>query len=281
MKKNRKKMKTSHIILFIILSAPIFTVIWKEYDPSSRPPTMEIKVHKTRQPTPPITPKPFAIPISGGRIDKVRQLIKEGHDVNAKDNGGRTPLHVAVGALDLNLEIISLLLKHGADVNAKDRNGNRPLHFLGETNNIKENTKTDIQVISLLLKHDADINARNEDGRTILHRSNRLSSGIIHLLLKHGADINVKDKEEETPLYSLIRGASESNCSILFEKVKLLIRFGANPKIKMYEGSTITIEEWIREDYSWYLKKRRPDDCKREAYSKIVHLLDKFENEAK
>ena len=280
MKQNRKKMKTSHIILFIILSAPIFTVIWKHYAPS-RPGTMKLHVLRTRQPTPPITPKPFAIPISGGRIDKVRQLIKEGHDVNAKNNGGKTPLHVAVGALDLNLEIISLLLKHGADVNAKDRDGNRPLHFLGETNNFKENTKTDIQVISLLLKHDADVNARNNRERTILHRSNRLSLGIIHLLLKHGADVNAKDKREETPLYSLISEASESNCSILFEKVKLLIRFGANPKIREYKGRTITIEEWIREDYSWYLKKRRPDDCEREAYSKIVHLLDKFENEAK
>jgi ankyrin repeat protein len=44
--------------------------------------------------------------------------------VNAKDDGGGTPLHFAV-----TKEIAELLIAEGADVNAKgDVNGSTPLH---------------------------------------------------------------------------------------------------------------------------------------------------------
>jgi ankyrin repeat protein len=52
----------------------------------------------------------------GGDLDEVRRLLAEGHDLNALDILGHTPLHYAVDNEDLRL--VDLLLNHGADVNA-------------------------------------------------------------------------------------------------------------------------------------------------------------------
>ena len=58
------------------------------------------------------------------RKDVAKMLINKGSDVNAKNNLGYTPLHIA--ALNGSSEIIKLLLENGADKNAKDNDGNTP-----------------------------------------------------------------------------------------------------------------------------------------------------------
>ena len=50
-------------------------------------------------------------------IEAVKQHIAAGTDVNARDNGGSTPLHQA--AINGHKEIAELLIANGADVNAK------------------------------------------------------------------------------------------------------------------------------------------------------------------
>ena len=52
-----------------------------------------------------------------GNIEAVKQHIAAGTDVNARDNGGSTPLHQA--AINGHKEIAELLIANGADVNAK------------------------------------------------------------------------------------------------------------------------------------------------------------------
>jgi|GEM_PF-3541444 len=52
-------------------------------------------------------------------------LIKRGADVNAKSNGGSTPLMAAIGSASA----MKLLIAHGADVNAKDNDGWTPLEL--------------------------------------------------------------------------------------------------------------------------------------------------------
>ena len=46
-------------------------------------------------------------------------LLQAGADVNARDEGGRTPLQYAA-VLNSNPDVINLLIASGADVNARD-----------------------------------------------------------------------------------------------------------------------------------------------------------------
>ena len=61
----------------------------------------------------------------GGNVQRVRDLLELGADVNVRNHKGQTALHCAAKA---GFEpIVALLLERGADVNAKDYKGQTPL----------------------------------------------------------------------------------------------------------------------------------------------------------
>jgi ankyrin repeat protein len=62
-----------------------------------------------------------------GNIEAVKQHLAAGADMNAKLEGGGTPLHYA--AMFNNKVIVELLIAKYADVNAKDESGWTPLHY--------------------------------------------------------------------------------------------------------------------------------------------------------
>ncbi|MGL9779895.1 MAG: ankyrin repeat domain-containing protein, partial [Wolbachia sp.] len=66
--------------------------------------------------------------VKNGEIDKVKSLISDGADVNATDQDGWTPLHLA--AENGHKEVVEALLKvEGINVNATDQDGWTPLHW--------------------------------------------------------------------------------------------------------------------------------------------------------
>jgi len=173
-----------------------------------------------------------------GDRERVRRLLEEGADVNARDSCGNTPLHLAVhfgGMLDRDLgfewiTVLKWLVEKGADLNARDAEGRTPLHvaaMLGYND----------AIINVLLPR-ADPNARDKYGKTPLHymAERRNVSGI--RLLKGGArelDPNIKDNEGRTPLhYAILKDVEDRYRYTLVA----LLDIGADPNVGDSEGLT-------------------------------------------
>jgi len=131
-----------------------------------------------------------------GDVTKVRQLLKQGVDVNAKDDFSRsTPLHVA--AFNGYTDVVTLLIQKGADVNARDDFGQTPLH---RASGLFSNAN----VARLLIEKGADVNAKSDVTRgTPLHQA-ALSgkTDVARLLIEKGADVNARDEDQNTPAMS-------------------------------------------------------------------------------
>jgi ankyrin repeat protein len=159
-----------------------------------------------------------------GHVDKVAAFLKQDKKlVNARDSGGRAPLHWA--ALYGQTKVMALLLAGKADVNLLDGDGFTPLHW-ATTFNKKD-------AVELLLANKANMNIKVEKfGWTPL----RLA--VIHghmaaaeALLNGGADPNVKDDQNIPLLHqAVIRGKKEM--------VELLLDKKAGVNTKDSDGET-------------------------------------------
>jgi ankyrin repeat protein len=93
-------MKNPYIIPAAMISAAILAGFWM-LKPPPQPP--DISIHQAAK---------------EGNIVAVKQHLAAGTNVNAKLQGGWTPLHLAVQ--EGHMEVVELLIAKGADVNAVD-----------------------------------------------------------------------------------------------------------------------------------------------------------------
>lgn len=120
---------------------------------------------------------------SKGSTSIANLLIKAGHDINAKNKHGDTPLHKAVFAN--NILAIILLLKNKADTNILNKNGETPI--------FKANSEL---IIKMLLNNKAKLNITNKYGQTPLHLSKSAPERLINSF-----SLNKQDLYKNTALY--------------------------------------------------------------------------------
>jgi ankyrin repeat protein len=128
--------------------------------------------------------------------EMVKELVSAGADIEAKENRGRTPLHLAYDYLEIVKELVSA----GADTDAKDEDGDTPLH-LASSEGYLESVRT-------LVIAGADIRAVNNDG--LLPMDETLpgkESDVLNYLMKEFY-ASIFDHEGRLPLHAILEDAS-------------------------------------------------------------------------
>lgn len=116
-------------------------------------------------------------------IERFKELLNAGADVNALDVKGLSPLHRCLSARNCKM-----LLDAGANPNILSKNEANPLHYC----NNKE-------VAELLIAAGANVNNRDNYDCTPLHAC--LNADVCRALLAAGADVNARDIYGYTPLH--------------------------------------------------------------------------------
>lgn len=106
-----------------------------------------------------------------------------------------------------NIRLVTTLLKQGADVNVKDEVGMTPLHILC---NSEKHHLVRIKIAELLLQYGIDVNQQDLAGKTaLLLACHNSQVGLVDLLIQAGADVNIPDQTGDTPFSIVCRMASD------------------------------------------------------------------------
>ena len=179
-----------------------------------------------------------------GHVDKVAELLKQDPKLaNARDKGGKTPLHWA--AFYGQKKVVELLLAQKADVNALDNDGFTPLHWAAEFDRsdvveVLVNNKADFNIkvakygwtplrlavihdhiatADVLMKKGSDPNVKDDENIPLLLQA--VMSGkkdMVELLLARKADVNAKDSDGETALDEAFEKGNQDIIAILIKR---------------------------------------------------------------
>ena len=183
---------------------------------------------------------------------QVNEVIESGADIQATDDEGNTPLHLAF-QFSITKQVLEPLLLHGGDTFAKNNDGNTPIELVGKNEHLAEdeikeliqitqprrqkeaflvevfeNENTDAQTrtnayVDLLLLQGEERQIRL--GEPPLHMAIIINDTpeVIKLLLEKGEDIEARDRYwNRTPLHHAV-GHKKAT-----EVIALLLDRGAN-----------------------------------------------------
>lgn len=216
----------------------------------------------------------------------LNRLVKEGADVDARNESGKTPLAIAVE--EKLVQQVSFFVDLGADVNAEDRNHLTPLQKALKIANITGNQEiiqnlitpenvashnsegytplhiavkdnANIDSIRYIINTGADIDARNGEGDCILLtalENNYRAAG--ELLIKAGADIYSKNANEISPLKYAIE--KDSPLRDWFVTPQVIASTDGNGNTPLHYAA-----EWKMDEGITYLVKKGADISKKNA----------------
>ena len=199
-----------------------------------------------------LTPLHYAANISNPKL--INELIKNGAEVNDKDDEGKYPLYYAV--LSGNVESVKWLIGKGAEVNqdmieAIQPGVQREDPVYVEINNILKQKLPELEGQET---GGDDINKRDNDGKTDLYRAVEGNNGEeVERLINKGANPDISDEEGKTPLYIAV----ENNYDVIV--TLLTAKEGVDPNIQDNEGKTplfVAAEKGFSEGVTLLLQKK-------------------------
>jgi len=159
------------------------------------------------------------------QLNKLTILLKNGCEINSKNDFGYTPLMVA--ALKARPEIISFMLERGAAVNIVSTDELKFTAMFTAVQNV-ENP----EIVELLIEKGAEIDRKAFCDWTPLMVAIRMRNLVgARILIRHGADVNAVNAAGQTPL-DLAYEYLERNDPI----INMLKCSGAARKTKHYEN---------------------------------------------
>ncbi|XP_067686568.1 ankyrin-3-like [Haliotis asinina] len=184
----------------------------------------------------------------------IRDLVNAGCSVNAKDDTGKSPLHVAcLHAGKYSVDIVEKLVNLGAKIHDKDVNGRNALHFACMSQN-----EGAIRTLQFLIDNDVGLNEPDRDGNTPLHKVIETTANhcydAVMMLINAGAYTDAQNWFQQTP-YDLVPHSNAKVCQLLFgdklwhrcsgdrelqeHTVKRLIERGASVNYRHHTGLTL------------------------------------------
>lgn len=122
-------------------------------------------------------PLPLFRLVELGETEELARYLREGGEVDARDEEGRTLLMFAAEVRWS--QVVELLLKYGASVAATDREGRTALHYAAVFYSIDS--------VKALIAAGADVNARDRKGVSVLAAAEEQSERVARILRSHGA----------------------------------------------------------------------------------------------
>jgi len=182
-----------------------------------------------------------------GYIERVKDALNQGANINAATKQGKTALYYALtrGNRGLRfLDVVEYLINEDCDLNRRFERGTTYLHLVPTEREGYPSKKHDELefaqscdkirlIINQMLANGLDVNGNDENGLTPLHYSAiRLDSVVSNYLIQNGALVNAVDSTGSTPLmYAL-----QNKASLPF--LEFLIKAGADINAERQDGYT-------------------------------------------
>ena len=131
-------------------------------------------------------------PAAVARLERVRQLLEQGLDVNQVDADGRTPL--MMDAFEGYTEVVDLLLNSGAEVDHRDGAGRTAVMYAS--------SGPFPQTVELLIQSGAQVNRIDtvEGWTALMVAAAEGHQPVVEVLLRHGADIEITDQDGDAAI---------------------------------------------------------------------------------